>query len=150
MDYFQSSVGILSTSAFSQQQNTLHQETFQFLFYEFNSLFPFQKVYSGYQLLTCNGSELIIARNLKDMDTYFQFFPTDKRFNQIHLNTLYVLCEKRYADVVVQPVRKENQSAAMIKRIVHRLGQKKTIFIGDRGYETYNILRISRKKGCII
>lgn len=146
LDYFQFSVNTPSASAFSQQRSKLLLETFRFLFYEFNSLFPFQKNYHGYQLLACDGSDLNIARNPKDTDTYFQSLPTDKGFNQLHLNALYDLCEKRYTDVVIQPARKENESLAMIQMIDRCVGQKKTIFIADRGYETYNIFAHIQEK----
>lgn len=146
LDYFQFSVDTPSASAFSQQRSKLLLETFQFLFYEFNSLFPFQKNYHGYQLLACDGSDLNIARNPKDTDTYFQSLPTDKGFNQLHLNALYDLCEKRYTDVVIQPARKENESLAMTQMIDRCTGQKKTIFIADRGYETYNIFAHIQEK----
>ncbi len=147
LDYFQFSVDTPSTSAFSQQRSKLLPETFQFLFYEFNSLFPFQKNYHGYQLLACDGSDLNIARNPKDTDTYFQSLPTDKGFNQLHLNALYDLCEKRYADVVIQPARKENESLAMTQMIDRYPVQKKTVFIADRGYETYNIFAHVQERG---
>lgn len=147
LDYFQFSVDTPSASAFCQQRSKLLLETFQFLFYEFNSLFPFQKNYHGYQLLACDGSDLNIARNPKDADTYFQSLPTDKGFNQLHLNALYDLCEKRYTDVVIQPARKENESLAMIQMIDRYPEQKKTIFIADRGYETYNIFAHIQEKG---
>ncbi len=147
LDYFHFSVDTPSASAFSQQRNKLLLETFQFLFYDFNSLFPFQKNYNGYQLLACDGSDLNVARNPKDTDTYFQSLPTDKGFNQIHLNALYDLCEKRYTDVVIQPARKENESLAMTQMIDRCTGQKKTIFIADRGYETYNIFAHIQEKG---
>ena len=146
LDYFQFSVDTPSASAFSQQRSKLLPETFHFLFYEFNSLFTFQKNYHGYQLLACDGSDLNIARNPKDTDTYFQSLPTDKGFNQLHLNALYDLCEKRYTDVVIQPARKENESLAMTQMIDRCTGQKKTIFIADRGYETYNIFAHIQEK----
>lgn len=58
LDYFQFSVDTPSASAFSQQRSKLLLEAFQFSFYEFNSLFPFQKNYKGYQLVACDGSKL--------------------------------------------------------------------------------------------
>lgn len=101
LDYFQFSVDTPSVSAFIQQRSKLLPEAFQFLFYEFNSLFSFQKNYKGYQLLACDGSDLNIARNPNDTDTYLQSRAMDKGYNQLHLNALYDLCEKRYANVVV-------------------------------------------------
>lgn len=147
LDYFRFSTETPSVSAFSQQRSKLLPETFPFLFDEFNSLFPFRKNYNGYRLLACDGSDLNIARNQKDTDTYFQSLPTDKGFNQLHLNALYDLCEKRYTDAVIQPARKENESLAMVQMIDRYHGQKKTIFIADRGYETYNIFAHVQEKG---
>lgn len=147
LDYFQFSVDTPSASAFNQQRTKLLLEAFQFLFYEFNSLVPFQKNYKGYQLLACDGSDLNIARNPKDTDTYFQSQAMDRGYNQIHLNALYDLCEKRYTDVLIQPARKENESLAMTLMIDRCQGQNKTIFIADRGYETYNIFAHVQEKG---
>ena len=89
LDYFQFSVDTPSASAFCQQRNKLLLEAFQFLFYEFNSCFSFEKKYKDYQLLACDGSDLNIARNPNDAGTYFQSQPTDRGFNQIHLNALF-------------------------------------------------------------
>lgn len=90
LDYFQFSVDTPSASAFCQQRNKLLLEAFQFLFYEFNSCFSFEKKYKDYQLLACDGSDLNIARNPNDAGTYFQSQPTDRGFNQIHLNALHI------------------------------------------------------------
>ena len=117
LDYFQFSVDTPSASAFCQQRNKLLLEAFQFLFYEFNSCFSFEKKYKDYQLLACDGSDLNIARNPNDAGTYFQSQPTDRGFNQIHLNALFDLCEKRYIDLVIQPARLENESLAMTQMI---------------------------------
>lgn len=147
LDYFQFSADTPSASAFSQQRAKLISETFPFLFYEFNSRFPLKKRYRGYQLLACDGSDLNIARNPEDTDSYFQSQPSDKGFNQLHLNALYDLCEKRYTDAVIQPARKKNESLAMTQMVDRCAGQEKTIFIADRGYETYNIFAHIQEKG---
>ena len=147
LDYFQFSVDTPSAPAFCQQRNKLLLEAFQFLFYEFNSCFSFEKKYKDYQLLACDGSDLNIARNPNDAGTYFQSQPTDRGFNQIHLNALFDLCEKRYIDLVIQPARLENESLAMTQMIDRYNGEKKTIFIADRGYETYNIFAHVQEKG---
>jgi hypothetical protein len=122
-------------------------DTFEFLFCEFNSRFSFEKKYKGYRLLACDGSDLNIARNPTDTETYFQTLPTDKGFNQLHLNALYDLCNRRYTDAVIQPSRKENESSAMTQMVDRYNGEKKTIFIADRGYETYNIFAHVQEKG---
>ena len=68
-------------------------------------------------------------------------------FHQIHLNALFDLCEKRYIDLVIQPARLENESLAMTQMIDRYKGEKKNIFIADRGYETYNIFAHVQEKG---
>lgn len=146
LEFFRFSIDTPSASAFCQQRNKLLLETFQFLFTEFNSAFSFEKKYRGFRLLACDGSDLNIARNPNDADTYFQSLPTDKGFNQIHLNALYDLCNKRYVDAVIQPALKENESSAMVQMIDRYDGSKKTIFIADRGYETYNIFAHVQEK----
>ena len=144
LEHFQFSVDTPSASAFSQQRAKLLPEALPFLFYEFNALFPLEKKYKGYRLLACDGSDLNIARNPKDSDTHFQSLPTDQGFNQLHLNALYDLCERRYTDAVIQPARKKNESLAMTQMVDRCMTQEKTIFIADRGYETYNIVEIGR------
>lgn len=136
-----------SASAFNQQRNKLIPETFEFLFHEFNSKFPEEKKYHGYRLFACDGSDLNIARNPEDTDSYFQSLPTDKGYNQLHLNAMYDLCNRRYIDAVIQPGRKENESLAMTQMIDRYKGEAKTIFIADRGYETYNIFAHAQQKG---
>lgn len=66
-------------------------------------------------LFVCDGSDLNIACNPKDTDTYFQSLPADKGFDQFYMNMLYDLCGKRYTDVVIQPVRKEKERYYLIR-----------------------------------
>lgn len=134
LDYFKYPSDTPTASAFSQQRSKLLLETWDFLFHEFNSCFPLAKTYNGYQLLACDGSDLNIALNPKDTDIYFQSNPTDKGYNQLHLNALFDLCSKRYVDAVIQPSRGKNESLAMTQMIGRYHGGTKTIFIADRGW----------------
>ena len=147
LDFFSYSTDTPSVSAFNQQRDKLLPEAFEFLFHEFNSRFSNKKTYNGLRLLACDGSDLNIARNPDDADTYFKSTPDDKGFNQCHLNALFDLCDKRYVDVVIQPSRKENESLAMTQMVDRYNGDKNTIFIADRGYETYNIFAHVQEKG---
>ena len=146
LDFFKFSSDTSTASVFAQQRSKLLLETWAFLFHEFNDSFTLEKKYNGYQLLACDGSDLNIARNPEDKDTYFQSIPTDKGFNQFHLNAFFDLCSKRYVDAVIQLSRKENESLAMTQMIDRYSGGKKTIFIADRGYETYNIFAHVQEK----
>ena len=101
------------------------------MFYEFNSCFSFEKKYKDYQLLACDGSDLNIARNPNDAGTYFQSQPTDRGFNQIHLNALFDLCEKRYIDLVIKERKKQflSQTEDMKHIIFLRMSKKKECII---------------------
>lgn len=80
LDHFEFSADTPSASAFSQQRDKLLSEAFSFLFYEFNARFPLEKQHKGYRLLACDGSDLNIALNPQDTDSYLQALPSDKEF----------------------------------------------------------------------
>lgn len=138
LEFFRFSENTPSASAFSQRRDKLLIDAFKYLFTEFNSYFEYPHNYKGYQLLACDGSDLNISVNPKDEDTYFQSQPTDRGYNQMHLNALFDLCNKRYVDADIQPARKENEIMSMAKMVDRYSGESKTIFIADRGYESYN------------
>lgn len=108
-EFFRFSADCPSASAFVQQRNKLLPEALAFLFRAFNEKFPRRRPYKGYHLLDRDGSDLNIARNPSDVDTYFQYSSDDRGFNQLHLNALFDICEKRYADAFVQPILLENK-----------------------------------------
>lgn len=146
LEYFQYDTDAASVSAFNQQRKKLMPEALEFLFHEFNSTFSGEKKYQGYTLLACDGSDINIARNPDDKDTYFQSTPDDKGFNQLHLNALYDVLERRYTDVLIQPARKENEYCAMTDMIDRSKIKGKVIVMADRGYESYNIFAHIEKK----
>lgn len=128
-----------TVSAFNQQRKKILPEALKFLFQEFNNSFAQYQLYRGYRLLACDGTALNIARNPSDQENYFQSNPGEKGFNQLHLNALYDLCSRRYVDAVIQPGRKNNECRALADMIDQCTSGNKTIFIADRGYESYNI-----------
>ena len=81
-----------------------------------------------------------------DEETYFQQ-GTAKGFNQLHLNAMYDLMNRIYTDIVIQPARTENEHAAFCEMVDRYNGTEKTVFIVDRGYESYNNLAHVIEKG---
>ncbi len=51
---------------------------------------------------------------------------------------MYDLLNKTYTDIVIQPGRTENEHKAFCDMVDRYNGNNKTIFITDRGYESYN------------
>lgn len=146
-DFFEYSTDTATASAFVQQRDKICPEALEILFHEFNERFAEYKTYEGYRLLACDGSDLNIARNPNDESTYYKSSTDEKGYNQLHLNALYDLCNRRYVDAIVQPGRQYNESTAMTDMIDRFKVNGKCIIMADRGYETYNIFAHAEKKG---
>ena len=147
LDLNQYAVDTATVSAFNQQRGKILPEAFQFLFYEFNNKFQDFSAYNDYRLIACDGSDLNIACDPKNEETYFQNAKDQKTFALLHLNALYDLCNRRYIDAIIQPEKKKNEYRAMCDMINRYNGTEKTIFIADRGYESYNVFAHAQEKG---
>jgi len=147
LEYFKFDINAVTVSAYNQQRNKVLTEAFEFLFHEFSDTIKNENFYNGYRLIACDGSDVNIAHNPKDEDTYFQTLPTDKGFNQLHLNVFYDLCNRNYTDAIVQPGRKEHEIKACVDMIDRSKYLENVILIADRGYENYNIFAHAELKG---
>lgn len=147
LDYFDFSNDTPSNSSFNQRRSQILPEAFEFLFHEFTSTVSHEKLYHGYRLLACDGSDLCVSHNPYDKTTYFQSTPTSKGFNQLHLNAMYDLQTRTYTDAIIQPARQENEPRAMCDMMDRYSSDCKTVFIADRGYENYNIFAHANENG---
>ena len=147
LEYFDFSADTPTNSSFNQRRAQILPEAFEFLFREFTAVVSNERLFRGYRLLACDGSDLCIARNPQDDTTYFQSTPDSKGFNQMHLNALYNLLTRTYVDAIIQPARQKNENRAMCDLIDRYPGASKTLFIADRGYENYNIFAHVQRKG---
>lgn len=141
------SVDTATVSAFNQQRGKLLPEAFEFLFHEFNSEFQDFHTHKGYRLVAFDGSDLNIAHNPEDKETYFQSLTNSRGFNQLHLNAFYDLLNRRYIDALIQPGIKCNEASAMAVMTDRYHSSCKTIFIADRGLESYNLFNHVELKG---
>jgi hypothetical protein len=128
-------VNTATSSAFVQQRSKLLPDAFEFLFHEFTQEYKNFKRHRGYRLLAADGTDLHIATDPTDFDS---FINNQGGYNHLHLNALYDLCNRLYVDALVQPKRLENERAALISMINRSRINDKVIVIGDRGYEGYN------------
>jgi hypothetical protein len=117
-------VNTATTSAFIQQWNKILPFAVEFLFHEFTQSYTAIKCYQGYRLLDMDGSDLHIATDSTDTDTYFQSKPNTKDFNLLRLTAAYDLCNRLYVDAIVQPRSDAN-----------------------RGFDSYNIFTHIERKG---
>ena len=146
-DYFGHQVTTATSSAFVQQRAKLLPETFSFLFHDFNSVCPNLKRYKGYRLIACDGTDLPIAPNPNEKENYTQTKAGSKGYSKLHLDACYDLCNRSYTDAIIQPGVTFCEPRALTQMIDRYQGERKTIFIADRGYESYNIMAHAHEHG---
>ena len=126
-------------SAFYHQMAKLKEDALWHLLQLFNKNFEPTLYKDRYQLIACDGSVADIFRDKNDKDTYFE--PNGKSprgFNQIHINALYSIMDKKFLDVLIQPARKRNEYKAFCKMVDRSKKGVPAIYIADRGYASYN------------
>lgn len=147
LKHFNYDVATASSSAFVQQRDKILPCAFEFLLDKFTNSFDNLKTYNGYRLLAVDGSDLNIAHNPKDVDSYCQSSPDSKGFNILHLNAIYDLCNKLYIDASIQGYKQKNEYRALIDMVECSRIKEKAIFVADRGYESYNVFAHIQKMG---
>ena len=147
IEYFGHSMDSPSKSAFVQQRDKLLMEAWDYLFHSFNKeCRGFQnKLYRGYRLLACDGSDANIARNPLDEETYIQ--EGEAGYNMIHINALYDILNHTYCDFVVQGKKKLHERKALNTMVDRYADEAPTICMCDRGYESFNVFAHMMKKG---
>lgn len=147
LKHFYYDAATASSSAFVQQRDKILPSAFEILLDKFINSFDNLKTYKGYSLLAVDGSDLIIAHNPKDVDSYCQFSPDTKGYNILHLNAIYDLCNKLYIDASIQACKQRNEYRALTDMVERSKIKGKAIFIADRGYESYNVFAHIQKAG---
>jgi hypothetical protein len=140
-------ISTATTSAFVQQRDKILPSTLEFLLHEFTRSFSDTKKYKGFRLLAVDGSDLHIATDPHNPDTYFQNHSDEKGFNLLHLNAMYDLCNRLYVDCCIQSRRRENENKALTDMVDRSSIKDNVILIADRGYESYNNFAHIEKKG---
>lgn len=129
-----------SPSAMIQRRNQIKPSAFRELFLQFNRVIPVNKTFCGHRLIACDGSRLNLPYNPSDPDTFIQCINGRKGINQIHLNTFYDLLNDYFLDVELQSVHSMNEKGAFCRMIDRNADSGSSpIYIGDRGYASYNI-----------
>ena len=92
--YFGYTLECPSNASLNQRRSQVKSDAFKYLFNSFTSKFSkTPKLFKGYKLLACDGSDINISHNPCDEETYFQQ-GTAKGFNQLHLNAMYDLMNR--------------------------------------------------------
>lgn len=147
MDYFNMNISMPTVSAFVQQRDKINYCTFEKLFHSFTNAIDEQNLYKGFRLLAIDGSDLHVPSNRKETESFYQNSKGYKPFNLLHLNALYDLRRNIYTDAIVQPIKYRNEHKAFVTMIDRDDLSIPTIYIADRGYESYNNIAHVMEKG---
>ncbi len=146
MDFFGLDPSIGTSSAFIQGRAKILPEAFEFLFRSFTDEIDENKLYHGLRLLAVDGSDLQIAANPYDPDSFFPGVDGQKAYNLLHINAMYDLLQHTYVDAIVQKRRCSDESGALTD-MVDRSSIENALLLADRGYEAYNNLAHMQEKG---
>lgn len=145
LDFFQLSEDAPSASAMTQRRSRLKPEAFEAVFHMFNSavreLDPSGNI-SPYRYLAADGSTIsFFSFPRYASDEYFSTQGNTVRgWYGMHINAFFDLKSKTYTDAVIQSFHEHDEFAAFCQ-IVDRhevIAGTKNIYIGDRGYCSYN------------
>ena len=147
MDYFNLSLKMPTVSALVQQRNKINYTAFEALFHSFTESVDERSIYKGYRLLAVDGSDLHTPTNKDEKSSFYEGTNGQKPYNLFHLNALYDLRRRIYVDAVVQGRKHENEHRAFVTMVDRDNCSIPTIYIADRGYESYNNMAHVIEKG---
>ena len=88
LDLFELDPSVPTSSAFIQQRAKILPEAFEYLFHDFTSKTDKEITYRGFRLLAVDGSDLRIAANPNDPDSFFPGVNGQKPYNLLHINAM--------------------------------------------------------------
>lgn len=131
------SIDTPTSPAFVQQRNKISPKAFPALFSMIHLGFDQNIRYKGYRLMAVDGSHVHVPTNSQDEDAFVQCKENERPHNEFHLNAMFDILQKVYADVVIQKCRTQNEDKAMIE-MIGRANDTNSLVICDRGYGSYN------------
>ena len=150
LDFFGLQADSPSASAFNQQRAKLRPEALEAVFRHFNSAI-LADADSPFRFLAADGSTFtFFSRPSFSSPEYFvSEGHSAKGFYSMHVNAFYDLQKHIYSDALIQPVHQKDEFRAfcdMVDRHDTRPGTR-DVFIGDRGYCSYNNMAHVVEKG---
>lgn len=150
LDFFGLQADFPSASAFNQQRAKLRPEALETVFYRFCSALQADSA-SDFRFLAVDGSTFTFFS--KPSFSSPEYFVSEghsaKGFYSMHLNALYDLHKHTYSAAFIQPVHRKDEFRAfcdMVDRL-DTLPGTRDVFIGDRGYCSYNNMAHAMEKG---
>lgn len=142
LDFFGLCDDAPSASAFNQQRAKLKPEALEAVFHHFNTSVRSEEKSSGYRFFAADGSTFTFFSkpNFTPEEYHVCEGHSAKGFYSMHLNAFYDLQKHTYSDALIQSVHQKDEFAAFCAMVDRHLllGGVKDVFIGDRGYCSYN------------
>lgn len=129
----------VSASALTQRRAQIPANVFRDIFMGFNGECVDSETFHSFRLLAVDGTAVSIPRNPK-ADSFVVHSGAPNGYNQLHLTPLYDILNKVYLEAVIQPEPQKDEIGALIELVRRNTFKEKTLIIGDRGYESYNLL----------
>ena len=129
----------VSASALTQRRAQIPANVFRDIFMGFNGECVDSETFHGFRLLAVDGTAVSIPRNPKS-DSFVVHSGAPKGYNQLHMTPLYDILNKVYLEAVIQPEPHKDEIGALIELVRRNKFKEKTLIIGDRGFESYNLL----------
>ena len=151
LDFYNLSPDAPSASAFNQQRAKLKPEALEEVFHRFKSSVLSADKTSGYRFLAADGSSFTYFS--KPSFSSSEYFVSEghsaKGFFSMHLNAFYDLQKHTYTDALIQPVHHKDEFKAFCEMVDRHttMPDVKDVFIGDRGYCSYNNMAHVIEKG---
>jgi len=151
LDFFDMDTKTPTASALNQQRAKLQPEALEAVFKQFNKKVNSLEKASGYNFIAADGSTFTFFSkpHFTSSDYFVSGGHSAKGFYSMHMNAFYNLEKHTYTDAIMQPVHQKDEYRAfcdMVDRYDDSHG-KKTVFIGDRGYCSYNNMAHVINKG---
>lgn len=156
LDFFGMDPDMPTSSAFRQQRAKLKPEAIQAVFDTFNNSYfalgaPQDSIVTGYRCIAADGSTASFFSSSKFAaeDYFVSGGHSAKGFYSLHINALYDLDRNMYIGALLQPVHKKDEFLAFCSLVdaCPPISQVPDIYIGDRGYCSYNNMAHVIEKG---
>lgn len=151
LDFFGLDAHAPSASALNQQRAKLKPEALETVFRRFNNSIQSVEKTSNYRFFAADGSTFTFFS--KPSFTSEEYLVNEghsaKGFYSMHLNVFYDLQKHTYSDAFIQSVHHKDEFSAFCKMVDRHqtLSGTKDVFIGDRGYCSYNNMAHVLEKG---
>lgn len=142
LDFFDNDPLHPSNSAFCQQRAKLKPEALEEVFRSFNKSVTDHFSYKKYRFIAADGTTVTYfsSPSFSSDEYHANRGNAEKGSYSIHVNAMFDLDNGIYTAAVLQPVRQYDEYSAFCHMVDNHSGisGKKDIFIGDRGYCSYN------------